>query len=90
MPGYNWANNASECFNAVQCDTALHATGRTRTEQYVMIGSMDNAQRYLLLRDWLLEQKIITFHESSRKDTEPFVMGEHFYGETFEEAVDSL
>ena len=51
---------------------------------------MDNAQRYERLRDWLLQNNIVTHHALTVAETEPFVMGAEFYGETFEAAVDTL
>jgi hypothetical protein len=36
------------------------------------------------------ENGIVVHHALPVEETEPFVMGENFYGETFEAAVDSL
>jgi hypothetical protein len=52
--------------------------------------SFDDIIRYRKLRDHLLENKIITFNLVHRSDSEPFVMGEQFYGESFDAAVDTL
>lgn len=49
-----------------------------------------SASRYNALKHWALEQGYIRFVPLSLRDSEPFVMGELFYGETFEDAVDSL
>jgi hypothetical protein len=50
----------------------------------------DDATRYRKLRDHLLEMKIITYDQTPLDDSEPFVMGEQFYGESFDAAVDTL
>ena len=49
-----------------------------------------DAQRYQLLRDYLLRNGIIRYVALSVEDSEPFVMGATFYGQTFEQAVDTL
>ena len=49
-----------------------------------------DAQRYQLLRDYLLRNRIIRQVALSTEDSEPFVMGATFYGQTFEQAVDTL
>jgi hypothetical protein len=50
-----------------------------------------DARRYHLLKEWLLQNNVVVHHKMGRDQTEPFVMNTtHFYGETFEEAVDSL
>jgi len=49
-----------------------------------------DAQRYQLLRDYLLRNGIIRHVALSTEDTEPFAMGATFYGQTFEQAVDTL
>ncbi|MFL6417655.1 MAG: hypothetical protein ACJ74Y_18535 [Bryobacteraceae bacterium] len=56
-----------------------------------------DAQRYQLLRDYLLRNRIIRQVALSTGDSEPFVMGATFfvmgatfYGQTFEQAVDTL
>ena len=49
-----------------------------------------DAQRYQLLRDYLLRNGIIRHVALSSEDTEPFAMGATFYGQTFEQAVDTL
>ena len=49
-----------------------------------------DAQRYQLLRDYLLRNRIIRHVALSTEDSEPFVMGATFYGQTFEQAVDTL
>jgi hypothetical protein len=48
-----------------------------------------DARRYHLLKDWLLQNNIVV-HHANPDQTEPFVMDVHFYGNTFEEAVDTL
>jgi hypothetical protein len=55
-----------------------------------MSQDFDDATRYRKLRDFLIEEKIIAFNETPLSDSEPFVMGEQFYGESFEDAVDTL
>jgi hypothetical protein len=49
-----------------------------------------DARRYHLLKDWLLKNNIVQHHEMSRDQTEPFVLDTHFYGESFDDIVDSL
>jgi hypothetical protein len=49
-----------------------------------------DAQRYQLLRDYLLRNGIIRHVALSTEDSEPFVMGATFYGPTFEQALDTL
>ena len=49
-----------------------------------------DAQRYQLLRDYLLQNGIIRHVALSTEDSEPFAMGATFYGQTFEQAVDTL
>ena len=49
-----------------------------------------DAQRYQLLRDYLLRNGIIRHVVLSTEDSEPFAMGAIFYGQTFEQAVDTL
>ena len=49
-----------------------------------------DAQRYQLLRDYLLRNGIIRHVALSTEDSEPFAMGEAFYGQTFEQALDTL
>ena len=49
-----------------------------------------DAQRYQLLRDYLLRNRIIRQVALSTEDSEPFVMGATFYGQTFAQAVDTL
>jgi hypothetical protein len=46
--------------------------------------------RYRALKKWLLENGVVVHHALAAEETEPFVTGENFYGETFEAAVDSL
>jgi hypothetical protein len=48
------------------------------------------ARRYHLLKDWLLNNNIVQLHEMSRDQTDPFVLDTHFYGESFDDVVDSL
>jgi hypothetical protein len=55
-----------------------------------MSQDFDDATRYRKLRDHLLQEKIITFNQTPLSDSEPFVMGEQFYGESFDAAVDTL
>ena len=49
-----------------------------------------DAQRYQLLRDYLLRNGFIHQVALSIEDSEPFVMAATFYGPTFEQAVDTL
>src|SRR3954451_14714474 len=49
-----------------------------------------DAQRYQLLRDYLLRNGIIRHVALSTEDSEPFAMGATFYGQTFEQTVDTL
>jgi hypothetical protein len=49
-----------------------------------------DAQRYRILRDYLLRNGFIRHAALSREESEPFVMGDTFYGQTFEDAVDTL
>lgn len=49
-----------------------------------------DAQRYQLLRDYLLRNGFIRHLALSTEDSEPFVIGATFYGPTFEQAVDTL
>jgi hypothetical protein len=49
-----------------------------------------DAQRYELLRDYLLRNGIIRHVAVPTEDSEPFVIGAAFYGQTFEQAVDTL
>lgn len=48
-----------------------------------------DAKRYRLLRDYLLGNGFV-IHERIGPDDEPFVQDADFYGETFEDAVDTL
>ncbi len=48
-----------------------------------------DAKRYRLLRDYLLSNGFV-IHERIGPDDEPFVQDADFYGETFEDAVDTL
>lgn len=47
-----------------------------------------DAQRYRALKAWLISLGNVV--EVSLNDSEPFVMGDKFYGATFDAAVDSL
>ena len=49
-----------------------------------------DAQRYRILSDYLLRNGIIRHLALSSGDSEPFVIGPTFYGQTFEQAVDTL
>ena len=49
-----------------------------------------DAERYCALKKWLLENGIVTYHALPTEETEPFVMGADFYGETFEAAIDTI
>jgi hypothetical protein len=49
-----------------------------------------NARRYQLLKNWLLQNNIVQLHKMSRDETEAFVLDTHFYGESFDDVVDSL
>lgn len=51
---------------------------------------MTDAERYHALKRWLLEHAIIKHLALPVGDTEPFVIGDRFYGETFEAAVDTI
>ena len=46
-----------------------------------------DAQRYRILKDYLLRNGFIHYVALSRKDSEPFVMEKAFYGQTFEDAL---
>jgi hypothetical protein len=48
-----------------------------------------NALRYRLLRDYLLSNGFVVFQKTDG-NADPFVIDSDFYGETFEDAVDSL
>jgi hypothetical protein len=45
---------------------------------------------YASLRDYLLRTRVVEFHRLPLSDSEPFVLDLHFYGESFEAAVDTL
>jgi hypothetical protein len=49
-----------------------------------------NAQRYRVLKDYLLRNGFIHHVTLSLEESEPFVMGDIFYGQTFEEALATL
>jgi len=49
-----------------------------------------NVQRYRLLRDYLLRHGIVRHVNLTSFQGKPFVMGANFYGEIFEDAVDTL
>jgi hypothetical protein len=49
-----------------------------------------NAQRYRVLKDYLLRNGFIHHVPLSLEESEPFVMGDIFYGQTFEEALATL
>src|SRR3954453_11303086 len=49
-----------------------------------------NAQRYRVLRDYLLRNGFIHHVTLSLEESEPFVIGDIFYGQTFEEALATL
>ena len=49
-----------------------------------------DARRYQLLRNYLLRSGTIYHVALSTEDSEPFVMRAAFYGQTFEQAVDTL
>lgn len=49
-----------------------------------------DARRYRLLRDYLLLNRFIRHVQLPSDESEPFVMGNAFYGRTFGEAVDTL
>ena len=57
---------------------------------FMISRAFDDISRYRKLREYLLKEKIITFNQTPRSDSEPFVMGEQFYGESFDAAVDTL
>jgi len=46
--------------------------------------------RYRPLRDYLLEEALVRFHQLSPSEIEPYVIGTEFYGKTFEDVVDVL
>lgn len=48
------------------------------------------ARRYHLLKDWLIKNNIVQLHKMTRDQTEAFVLDTHFYGESFDDVVDSL
>ena len=49
-----------------------------------------DAQRYRLLRDYLLLNGLLRHVKLSDSESEPFVVGTDFYGQTFGDAVDTL
>jgi hypothetical protein len=49
-----------------------------------------NRQRYGILKDYLLRNGFIHYVALAREESEPFVMHDTFYGQTFEDAVDTL
>lgn len=49
-----------------------------------------DAKRYQLLRDYLLRNGIIHHVALSTDESEPFVLGATFYGQTFEQAINAL
>jgi hypothetical protein len=49
-----------------------------------------NAQRSRVLKDYLLRNGFIHHVTLSLEESDPFVMGDIFYGETFEEALATL
>ena len=49
-----------------------------------------DAQRYRILRDYLLRNGFIHHVALSREESEPFIMGDTLYGQTVDEAVDTL
>jgi hypothetical protein len=49
-----------------------------------------DAQRYRILNDYLLRNGFIHYVALSPEESEPFVMGDTFYGQTLEDAVDTL
>jgi hypothetical protein len=49
-----------------------------------------DAQRYRILKDYLLRNGFIHHVTLSREESEPFVMGDTFYAQMFEDAVDTL
>jgi hypothetical protein len=49
-----------------------------------------DTQRHGILKDYLLRNGFIHYVALSREESEPFVMADTFYGQTFEHAVDTL
>jgi hypothetical protein len=49
-----------------------------------------DAQRYRILKDYLLRNGFIHHVALSLEESEPFVLGDTFYAQTFEDAVDTL
>ena len=49
-----------------------------------------NAQRYRVLKDYLLRNGFIHYVALSPEESEPFVMGDTFYAQTFEDALHTL
>jgi hypothetical protein len=49
-----------------------------------------DTRRYRVLRDYLLRNGFIHHVALSREESEPFIMSDTFYGQTFEDALDTL
>jgi hypothetical protein len=68
----------------------LLLTGLMRRVRMTVSPSASNAERYRALKDNVLSNGIMRHMELPTGETMPFVVGKELYGETVEEAVDSL
>ncbi|MFL6446413.1 MAG: hypothetical protein ACJ746_01760 [Bryobacteraceae bacterium] len=68
----------------------LLLTGLMRRVVVKMSPTDSDAQRYRLLRDHVLATGIIRHLKLPGSESVPFVVGKELYGETVEEAVDTL
>lgn len=48
------------------------------------------SERFDALKSLALSRNLVTHHALSLEETQPFVHGRNFYGETFEDALDTL
>ena len=68
----------------------LLLTGLNRRVRFKVSPSDSEAQQYRLLRDYVLSTGIVRYLKLPPGQTRPFVVGKEFYGETVEDAVDTL
>ena len=68
----------------------LLLTGLNRGVRLKVSLSKSESQRYRLLRDQVLSTGIVRHVKLPPGQTTPFVVGKEFYGETVEDAVDTL
>src|SRR3954464_6516422 len=68
----------------------LMLTGLDRGVCLTLLPSDSEAQRYRLLRDHVLSTGVVRHIKLLPGETTPFVMGKELYGETVEDAVDTL